>query len=143
MGAVPPALRDLPEYSTPISDDIHAFSAEDALAVNEKYRDPAVWENLERDDRFFVIGASASGDHWLLGPDGGVWFFDHNYGERAAHHFEPLQITVTEWLVLGHALARFEKIDDPGDDDVMRLDMLLEAISPGLAERYPLELPFS
>lgn len=136
-------LRDLPEFSTEVSADIHAFSAEDATAVTEKHRDPALWEGLERDDRFVVIGATSSGDHWLLGPDGGVWFFDHNYGERAVHLFEPLRITVTEWLVLGHALARFEKIVDPTDDDVVRLDMLLEAISPGLAERYPLDLPFS
>ena len=102
------AFRDLPEFSAQLSRDIFAFNAEDATGQTERLRDPARWEELERDDRFAVIGLSSASDLWLLGPDGGVWFFDGNYGELAPHLFEQLEISFTEWLILAHALARFE-----------------------------------
>lgn len=137
------ALRDLPQFTTRLSADIIAFSPEEALAQTEIIQDPARWEALERDDRWAAIGRSSASDLWLLGPDGAVWFFDGNYGELATHLFDSLGISITEWLVLAHALNRFEKIEDPTDDDVMRLDMLLESISPDLADRYPLDLPFA
>ena len=136
-------LRMLPEHPARISADITAF--DEAMAVGEtaRFRDPARWEDLDVDPRWAVIGGNDHGDTWLLGPDGGVWFFDSNHGLQSAHLFEALRIDITEWLVLAHALRTFERIPDASDDDVMRLDMMLESISPGLGDRYPYPLPFA
>lgn len=132
----------LPEITMEISRSIVAFSAEHTRSVTEERRHPRYWADLEVDPRWWIIGDSGTGDHWLAGPDGRVWFFDHNYGELAPHLFEPVGIDITEWLILAHALGRFEKLTEPTDDDIARLDATLESISPGLAERYPLDLPF-
>ena len=141
--SVPGALRDLPDETLELSEDITAYSAEQAELESLIYQDPGHWVDLEVDRRWFVIGETPVGDHWLAGPDGGVWFFAAVHGERSVDLFEPLHISVTEWLILGHALGRFEKLDEPTDMDAARLDALVESISPGLAERYPYELPFA
>lgn len=135
-------LDFLPEVTIEISQDITAFSREDAEAATRKFQHPRYWEDLEVDSRWWIIGESSSGDHWLIRPDSGVWFFDSNFGERAAHLFTSLGISVTEWLVLAHALRQFEHIPYPTDDDAARLDALVSSISPDLAERYPFDLPF-
>lgn len=143
MSAVPAPLRALPEQTMELSGDIIAFDEDRALAVTAEYLHPRYWEDLEVDPRWWVIGESGTGDQWLCGPDGAVWFFDHNHGERAPHLFDAVGLTVTEWLILGHALGRFENLDSPTDDDVARLDALLDSISPGLADRYPYDLPYA
>ncbi|WP_052460878.1 hypothetical protein [Microbacterium gorillae] len=138
----PRSLEFLPEVTMEISTDIIAFSPEHARTITDEYRHPRYWESLEVDTRWWFVGENGQGDRWLLGPDGGIWLFDHNHGELATHLFEPLRIDVTEWLILGHALRAFERLGDPTDDDIARLDAVVESISPGLAERYPYELPF-
>lgn len=135
-----PRLRALADQTREICGDIRAFDAATAASTSNEYHDHGYWVELEVDKRWLVIGDNDQGDHWLLGPDGEVWFFDHNYGERAAELFEPLEISVTEWLMLGHLLARRERQPVASQHDADRFAAALDAISPGLAERWPYEL---
>lgn len=133
-----PRFRALPDATREVSADVRAFDAATAARVSTEYLDHGYWEGLEVDRRWLVIGDNPVGDHWLLGPDGEVWFFDHNFGERAVNLFEPLQISVTEWLMMAHLLGRAERATAPIDPD--RLTAAIAAISPDLAARWPYEL---
>ncbi|MGF3053001.1 SMI1/KNR4 family protein [Microbacterium sp. YY-03] len=138
ISAADPRFRPLPDAVRELSADVRAFDAALAARVSTDYLDHGYWVDLEVDKRWLVIGDNGAGDHWLLGPDGEVWFFDHNYGERAALLFEPLEISVTEWLMMAHLLGRTE---NAAAFDPDRLAAAIDAISPGLAERWPYELP--
>lgn len=125
--------------------DVRAFDAVTAAQASNEYHDHGYWEGLDVDKRWLVIGDNAVGDHWLLGPDGEVWFFDHNYGERAVHLFDALEIDATEWIMAAHVIGRTERDRGEGSsigaaDQETRLFAALSAISPDLAERWPYPL---
>lgn len=138
--AHPGLLDGLPERTIQISADVRAFDAEQALAQTREVLDPAYWLDLDVDPRWIVIGDSGQGDQWLLGPRGDVWFFDHSQGERSVAGFEPMHLSVTEWLIAAHVLSRFERADAEDGFAEERAVAALEAISPELSERWPYAL---
>lgn len=138
-----PRFRALVDTTRELSGDVRAFDAQRAARESSEYLDPGYWVDLEVDKRWLVIGDNDQGDQWLLGPDGEVWFFDHNFGERAPHLFDALEISVTEWLMTAHALGRAEESDPPTPLLREKLRATLDAISPGLADRWPYELDLS
>ncbi len=130
-------LRALPAGVVELSGDVTAFDARRAVAETRERQDPIYWVDLEVAAEWFVIGDNGQGDEWWLGPRGDVWFFDHTDGERSISRFQAMHLSVTEWIMTGHLLGAFEKIDDPTDDDVARLHAGMEAISAELPSRWP------
>lgn len=133
-------LAALPVRTIELSGDITAFDAHRAVGETQERQDPLYWVDLEVPRGWVLIGDNGQGDEWWLGPRGDVWFFDHTEGERSVSRFTAMHLSITEWLMVGHLVAHHEAIDDPTDDDDVRVRMGLDAISPELSDRWPYTL---
>lgn len=133
-------LAALPVRTIELSGDITAFDARRAVGETQERQDPLYWVDLEVPRGWVLIGDNGQGDEWWLGPRGDVWFFDHTEGERSVSRFTAMHLSITEWLMVGHLVAHYEAIDDPTDDDEVRVRMGLDAISPELSDRWPYTL---
>lgn len=137
----PARLAALPAAVVELAGDVIAFDAPRAARETRDRQDPLYWVDLSVPSGWVLIGENGQGDEWWLGPRADVWFFDHAHGERSVDAFEPMHLSVTEWLMVGHVLGRFERNENPSADDTDRLAAALDAISPDLTARWPYDLP--
>jgi hypothetical protein len=102
---------------------------------------------------WWLFATTGSGDAWLIrhaaDPKNQIAFLDHD--KEAAAQAEPLKISFLQWLVLADLMAQLELAtsrDRSLLDATFRLTRVardavrsqLDKVSPGLADRYPLNL---
>lgn len=150
MNGAPRSFDDLPTHTTDLCLGITALDQGHALAETTALLDPALWAGRVVDPRWWVIGLSGPPydpadprDQWLLGPDELVWWWANTPAPRVGFQFQPMGISVRDWLVLGHLVGQAEALTSIDDDQVWVLDERIESISPGLGKRYPYVLPFA